>query len=162
IAANPDDGDLTAYYQITNITGGTLYQNDGTTQINNGDFITVAQGSAGLKFTPDADQNDNIAAAYLTYFGFDIQGSETNDASGLGGTVVTVKVSVAPVNDAPTFDLAGDVTVDEDSAAYGPTSFATNFVPGPVTALDESGQSLDFTVDNNNTALFSAQPDIND
>ena len=40
------------YFQITNITGGTLYQNDGTTQITNGEFITAARGAAGLKFTP--------------------------------------------------------------------------------------------------------------
>ena len=43
-----------AYFQITCITGGTLYQNNGTTPITNGSFITLAQGEAGLKFTPNA------------------------------------------------------------------------------------------------------------
>ena len=41
-----------AYFQITGITGGTLFQHNGTTAIVNGGFITVAQGEAGLKFTP--------------------------------------------------------------------------------------------------------------
>ena len=51
----PGAGDSTAaYFQITGITGGTLYQNNGTTPIANGSFITLAQGAAGLKFTPTA------------------------------------------------------------------------------------------------------------
>ena len=39
-------------FEITNITGGNLFQNDGTTAVPAGSFISVAQGRAGLKFTP--------------------------------------------------------------------------------------------------------------
>jgi hypothetical protein len=55
------------HFQITNITGGTLYLNDGVTQLTNGQFITVAQGAAGLKFTP--------AANSLTSGSFTVQAS---------------------------------------------------------------------------------------
>jgi hypothetical protein len=49
----PDSGDglEIGYFQITAISGATLYQSDGVTQINAGDFITVAQGLAGLVFS---------------------------------------------------------------------------------------------------------------
>ena len=46
------DADVVTNFQITGITGGTLYLHNGTTPIANGAFITVAQGAAGLKFTP--------------------------------------------------------------------------------------------------------------
>ena len=39
------------------ITSGSLFQADGTTAISNGDYITYAQGQAGLTFTPPADTN---------------------------------------------------------------------------------------------------------
>ena len=55
ITRDPLDTGLVTDFQITNITGGTLYQHDGVTAINNGDFISVAEGAAGLKFTPAAD-----------------------------------------------------------------------------------------------------------
>ena len=53
LVITPGANDSTAaYFQITGITGGTLYQNNGTTPITSGSFITLAQGAAGLKFTP--------------------------------------------------------------------------------------------------------------
>ena len=53
------DGAAVTNYQITNIAAGTLYQNNGVTPINSGDFITAAQGAAGLKFTPSTDSVAN-------------------------------------------------------------------------------------------------------
>src|SRR6185503_4925751 len=55
ISRNAADGAEVTHFKITNIQNGTLFQNDGTTQINIGDFITFAQGNAGLKFTPSAN-----------------------------------------------------------------------------------------------------------
>src|SRR5678816_968419 len=49
-----DNGEIT-HFRISAITNGTLFKNDGTTQINNGDFISAAEGNAGLKFTPAAN-----------------------------------------------------------------------------------------------------------
>ncbi len=63
---------LATNFQITGITGGTLYQKNGTTPIANGSFITVAQGAAGLKFTP--------AAGSLASGSFSVQESTTGAA----------------------------------------------------------------------------------
>jgi hypothetical protein len=52
LSRNPVDGPEVAFLQITGITNGTLFQNDGTSAIANNSFITFAQGNAGLKFSP--------------------------------------------------------------------------------------------------------------
>ena len=63
ISRNAADGAEVTHFKITNITNGTLFQNNGTTPINNGDFITFAQGNAGLKFTPAANFIRQTAAS---------------------------------------------------------------------------------------------------
>src|SRR5262249_40496492 len=71
----------------------TLFQSDGTTPIANGDFITFADASAGLKFTPAPD-----------FFGtgsFQVQASLSNSDTGLGGGVATATITVNPVADTP-------------------------------------------------------------
>ncbi|MCP5240487.1 MAG: hypothetical protein H6949_11790 [Zoogloeaceae bacterium] len=57
ISRNPADGAEVTHFKITGIANGTLYKSDGTTQITDGSFITVAEGNAGLKFTPSANFN---------------------------------------------------------------------------------------------------------
>jgi len=94
ISRSSFDGMEVNFFKITGITGGTLYKNDGTTAINNGDFITVAEGEAGLKFTPAANQNGNVG------FGFDVQASVGTDGSNLSQPV-PVTITVTEVNDAP-------------------------------------------------------------
>ncbi len=109
----------TTYFKITNITNGTLYQNDGTTQINNGDFITVADGGAGLKFTPGLNLSNP------TPFHFDVQASLNNTNAGLGGGIATATISVTPslnltvntLGDAPDATLNG--TCDTDLGTPG-------------------------------------------
>lgn len=65
-------------------------------------------------------------------------------------TVITVSANK------PTFDIFGNVTVDEDSGAYSKTSFITNF------NANDSDQSLnDYEISVNKPQLFSTQPDIN-
>ena len=81
------------HVKITNITNGTLFQNDGTTPIAAGSFIAVAQANAGLKFTPTANFNGTGS--------FDVQGSTSNTNGGLGGNVATATITVSAVNDAP-------------------------------------------------------------
>ena len=55
ISRNVADGAEVTHFKITGITNGTLFQTNGTTPIVNNDFITFAQGNAGLKFTPTAN-----------------------------------------------------------------------------------------------------------
>ncbi len=75
-------------FQITNITGGTLFQHDGTTAINSGDFITLAQGAAGLKFTPTT--GSTVTGT------FTVQESTTANVGGLGGATATATIIVVP------------------------------------------------------------------
>ncbi|MFJ7738293.1 immunoglobulin-like domain-containing protein [Lysinibacillus sp. NPDC097287] len=86
----------TNHYKISNIKNGKLYLNDGTSPITDGSFITVAQGSAGLKFTPNA----NLFTTPTTTFGFDIQAAPGTDGQSLSDAVLA-SITVNPVNDAP-------------------------------------------------------------
>lgn len=44
------DGNEITHFRIASIVGGTLYLNDGATTLAVGQYITVAQGAAGLRF----------------------------------------------------------------------------------------------------------------
>jgi VCBS repeat-containing protein len=70
----------------------------------------------------------------------------------------TFTVNVTAVNDAPTFTNGPDKTVTEDVGAQSFPNWASAISAGPA---DESGQTLTFLViENSNSALFSAQPQI--
>jgi len=106
ISRNAVDGPEVTHFKITGITGGTLYQNNGTTAIPDGSFITFAQANAGLKFTPAP--NSTAPGS------FTVQASTANDDSGLGGGTVTATITVNPVNDPPTAD-AQNLSTAEDT-----------------------------------------------
>ncbi len=89
ITRNPVDGLEVTHLKITNIQNGTLFKNDGKTQINAGDFITFDEGNAGLKFTP---ANNLISPS--TTFSFAVQASAGNSNAGLGGNIVTALIGV--------------------------------------------------------------------
>jgi hypothetical protein len=59
INRNASDGAEVTHFRISDITNGTLYLADGVTQINDGDYITVAQEEAGVRFTPMANSMAN-------------------------------------------------------------------------------------------------------
>ena len=101
ITANPLDAGQTVYFQISNIIGGSLFLSDGVTPISDGDFITAAQGAAGLDFTPTANS--------YAPGGFNVQASLTSDTGGLGGNTAsaTIAVNALPV-----------VTVDTGTLGY--------------------------------------------
>ncbi|MCG6874151.1 MAG: DUF4347 domain-containing protein, partial [Betaproteobacteria bacterium] len=103
ISRNAADGVEVTHYKITAITGGTLFLNDGTTVVTGGTFITDAQGAAGLRFTPTLN---SVAAG-----SFDVQASVASNDTGLGGSAVTATIAVTPVNDVPSFVLAGNQTI---------------------------------------------------
>jgi len=96
ITANAADGGGTTNYKITNILGGTLYKNDGTTAIAAGSFITKAEGLAGLKFTPTGNMFSPGTA-----FSFDVQASVSAADSGLRDLIITPTITVNPVADTP-------------------------------------------------------------
>jgi hypothetical protein len=63
---------------------------------------------------------------------------------------------VVPINAAPSFVKGPDVNVPMNSGAYSASGWATSISPGP----NESSQTVDFIVGNNNNNLFSVQPAI--
>jgi len=94
ITRNPADGAEVSHYKITGISNGALFQHNGITPINNGDFILASEGSAGLRFIP--------AANFFGTGSFNIQASVGNTDAGLGGGVITASITVSPVADPPT------------------------------------------------------------
>jgi cytochrome oxidase Cu insertion factor (SCO1/SenC/PrrC family) len=163
VTHNPVDGAEVGFVKVTGITNGTLFQNDGTTAINNGDFITYAQANAGLKFTPAADFNGNGS--------FDVQASTSNTNAGLGGSVQTATITVDPVNDAPSLTAhdrdpvyaAGVQLFDSTTVSVGPANESTQNIKQlvlTVSNVDGTGTTDHLSIDgtdvfltNGNTAV---------
>jgi len=72
ISKSPYDVNDTIFYKITNIAEGTLFKNDGITPILDGDFITSAEGLAGLKFTPINTQEPCTGGTITTFGNYTI------------------------------------------------------------------------------------------
>ena len=69
----------------------------------------------------------------------------------------TFTITVTAVNDVPSFTKGANQTVNEDSGPHSVTPWATSISKGPA---NESGQSVDFIVGNDNNALFTTQPAV--
>jgi hypothetical protein len=95
ISRNPADGAEVTHFKITGITGGLLFKNDGVTPINNGDFITFAEGNAGLKFTPGTTNGS-----------FTVQASLSASDAGLGGGTATATIFINPLGGVVRFSAA--------------------------------------------------------
>jgi VCBS repeat-containing protein len=96
-------------------------------------------------YTPNANYNGSDSFTY-----------KANDGS-LDSSPATVSITVGAVNDAPSFTKGADQTVLEDAAAQAIAGWATAISKGP---SDETGQTVDFVVSNDNNTLFSVQPAI--
>lgn len=152
IMKNAADGAEVTHFKITGITGGTLYQTDGLTQIAENSFITEAEGGAGLKFTPDADLNSPAGDT----FGFSVQAATSATDLDLAGSILPVSITINEVNDAPTFSIGVNPTANV-SNSQTVTNWVTAISPGPA---NESGQTLTFEMTNDNNTLFSSQPAV--
>lgn len=104
IVLNPPSGFGTTHFKISGITGGTLFQNDGTTPINNGDFITVAQGQAGVKFLPSA--NSNATGSFV------VELSKNGTSAAGDASPANCSITVTPVGDTP---QVANITTLEDT-----------------------------------------------
>jgi len=111
------------HFRISNISGGTLFLADGTTVLNDGDFINVAQGQAGLRFTP---------AAGVTEGHFEIEASEDGStvASQSGSVTATIMIVASPPITAP--EIPGSEP-DE--------------LPAPVETVEEVAEEAEETAD---------------
>ena len=123
ISRHVNDGIEVTHFKITHIQYGKLYQNNGTTAINNGDFISIDEGYAGLKFTPTT--NASIDGS------FDVQSSQINDNNGLGGNIATAAITVNSVNDKPSFTASSPPPIIEDAGTQNIPNWITSFNPGP-------------------------------
>ena len=90
------------------------------------------------------------------YFGPDSFTYKARDGKADSG-VVTVSFTVVPVNDPPDFTPGPNQLVNPSTGPYVISNWATDITAGPA---NEGDQTLTFTVSNNNTALFVAQPTI--
>ncbi|MBF0393966.1 MAG: DUF4347 domain-containing protein, partial [Alphaproteobacteria bacterium] len=109
LTRNANDGTEVTHFKITGITNGNLFQSDGSTAISNGDFITFAQGNAGLKFTPTGGGDGAFTAQAATSAG----------DGGLGGGTVSATIAVGMAVSSPTVaeDAAsGTVTITQGAA----------------------------------------------
>jgi hypothetical protein len=125
---------LVTNFQITSITGGSLYLSDGVTPVTNSEFITVAEGAAGLKFTPTENS--------LEAGSFTIQESENASASGLAGQLGIASISVLPTP--VVWTGAGDGITWSD-----PANWSGDNVPGP-------SDNVAINISGNRTIVYSA------
>lgn len=139
ISRNAADGAEVSHFQITGITGGTLYQADGTTPITNGQFITFAQGNAGLRFLPAPNSVANGS--------FTVQGSIGNVIA--SGPTATATITVSSVNDQPTLNAItpNPLNILEDAGVQ-------NVSLSGITDGGAEGQTLVVTATSNNTGLI--------
>jgi CSLREA domain-containing protein len=118
ISRNPVDGAEVTHFKITKIQNGTLFKNDGTTQIANGAFITFTEGSAGLKFTPGTD-----LFSPGTTFSFQVQGATSSSGNGLSSGAATATITVTCV-------VSSIVTNSNDGGAGSLRDAIINACPG--------------------------------
>ncbi len=125
-----------------------------------------AKGSLGgagstRNFTPAANFNGAVNIDYtLTDRGDPDNCSAANPPCTAAKTSAqkTMTVTVDAVNDAPGFQMGSDQTINEDAGTQTVDGWATAITAGP----DESGQTVDFQVTNDNNGLFTAggQPEV--
>jgi uncharacterized repeat protein (TIGR01451 family) len=109
-----------------------------------GAITPIDATSAEVSYTPNADFNGSDSFTFVANDGT----ASSPDA--------TVTLTIEPVNDAPSFTNAGNVSVIED-ASYS-DEWASAILPGPA---NESGQTVSFLVTgNSNPALFQSGPAI--
>lgn len=139
ISRNTNDGAEVTHFKITDITNGKLYKNDGTTEITNGSFITAAEGSAGLKFSP--------AANYSGSTSFKVYGSLSSSDAGLG-EYATAQITINPVNDEPLLAaISNPAAIIEDASEQSVSITGISSGPGET-------QTLTVTAVSGNTALI--------
>jgi VCBS repeat-containing protein len=125
--------------------------NSTASQVLSGSVASINSVLDGLRFVPDTDFN---GTASLTI--------ATNDKgnTGNGGAKTdsdTISITVTPVNDVPSFTKGTNVEVFDNAGVVVVANWAANLSAGPA---NESGQTLNFVVSNNNNAIFATQPSI--
>jgi hypothetical protein len=97
IQRNGADGPEVTHFKISAITNGSLFHADGITPVNDNDFLTVAQGSAGVRFTPASTVNGS----------FKVETSEDGAtvAAQSGSAVSVISIHLPPPTTIPPDDI---------------------------------------------------------
>lgn len=111
--------------------------------------------TGSLSFTPAANASGtSTITVTVRDSGLDLIPGNGDD----GSVTTTFLVTVNSVNDAPTYVIGGNQTVNEDAGQQTVSNFATGLSAGPT---DEATQTLTFGITgNSNPALFSVAPSI--
>ncbi|MEO8681505.1 MAG: Ig-like domain-containing protein, partial [Vicinamibacterales bacterium] len=134
---------ITVLSNDTDPDSGATLSVASVTQPGNGVVAIVGSGMA-VSYAPAANFAGSDSFTYTV-------------TDGRGGNATgTVNITVTTVNDAPSFTAGASQTTLEDSGAQS-IAWASAMSAGPA---NESGQSLNFVVSNNNNALFSVQPAV--
>jgi len=105
IRPHAQDGAEVTHFRISNITNGSLTLVNGTV-IHEGDYITVAQGQDGVRFSPPAESMDPGS--------FQVEASEDGVSVAQQSDAVTAAIAVTPP---PSSDPAVDPGVGEEPPA---------------------------------------------
>jgi hypothetical protein len=150
-----DSGPHTVVGWATAISAGPSDESSQTlnfvvTNDNNGLFSTQpavsSNGTLTYASAPDANGSATVSVSLHDNGGTANGGVDTSATQ-------TFTITVTAVNDAPSFTEGGNQTVDEDSGAHTVAGWATAISAGPA---DESSQTLNFIVTNDNNGLFTA------
>ncbi len=155
ISLQEDRGTQTRDSWITDVVAGPANESDQTVSFTVATdrprlfsaAPAISDGGA-LTFTPAADAV-GVATVSVT----------ATDSAGGSMFLGARTIELIEVNDAPTFSLDGDVVVDEDAGAQSISGFAADVLAGPPS---ERAQAIRFDVTDDNPALFSSAPAIDD
>ncbi|HEX4145463.1 MAG TPA: fibronectin type III domain-containing protein [Pirellulales bacterium] len=140
IVIAPAAGDSTVTsFQITGITGGTLYYDGGTAPIVSGQFITVASAAAGLEFIPTTN---SVATASFT-----VQESTTADSGGLVGTTAIATIGIAGTRTVPVASYYNVTGITSDGTSFGTgIDGQNNALSGTVIGTSVTWDGIAFTI----------------
>lgn len=114
VLPNSADGTEVTHFRIASVVGGTLFLADGMSSIAVGQFITVAQGAAGLKFAaPMASMGNGMV---------EVQAATAASLTATTNTRATALISISD-NTAPDILLPYDMILD----AYTDTGTRVDF-----------------------------------
>jgi len=137
-----------------NVYAPGILSNDTDMELDPFDSLVLRHPVSGLlywntdgsfTYTPNPNFNGSDSFSYRAW-----------DGTGYSAPA-EVTITVAAVNDVPSFTKGLNQRVLEDSPLRTVENWATFISKG---AAEENGQAVDFIVSNNNNALFSSQPAI--
>ncbi|HEX8619611.1 MAG TPA: Ig-like domain-containing protein, partial [Thermoanaerobaculia bacterium] len=164
VSAVNDDPSFTGGGDVTVLEDSGAYSAAWATSISAGPADESAQ-TVSFNVSNDnsalfASQPAISASGVLTFTPFANAFGSANvtvtlsDNAGGSSSAQTFTITVGAVNDAPSFTAGGNVTVNEDAAAYS-AAWASAISAGP-----SESQNVTFSASNDNNSLFSTQPSV--